>query len=374
MRNYRIKFGDGIISEEQKNLVNKVLNNNWLSDGPLCRELEKKLAEKFCYKHAIYTNSGTTADFLVLMSIRNPGTQQNIIVPSLCFAAVWNTAIAAGFEIRPIDIKRETLCIDETKIEEKIDENTVAIMAVTTMGSSPDLIYIRKLCNKYKIKLLIDNCEGLGINYKQYPMCNYADIETTSHFAAHILSSCGAEGGTIFTNNNELYEKLLSIKHHGRPPYSTLFNHINMGWNGKGMDLIAALLIPKVDEFYNIFTKRRNNINYISTGLKSQQDNFYTILDTEDLYISPHAFSICFKEDNEARFLRFYDYMENNGIQCKFNFKSITQQRGFDFLGYKYTEFPESEFVGRNSLHFGIHEYLEKNDLDFIIHTIQNFS
>jgi dTDP-4-amino-4,6-dideoxygalactose transaminase len=374
----RIKFGDVCIGEIARKNIQDCLDKHWVTSGEKVKEFERIFAGLSDYKHCVATCSGTAADLLACLTLHDLGAKrgQKIIVPALSFIATQNSVIAAGFQPIPVDIKRETLNLNEMLVEQAIDNDTVAVMCVNTMGKPCKMDVLREICNKHGLLLICDNCEGHFCKYDNKYMSYWADVCTYSFYSAHIIFS--VQQGACCTNSDEIYNSLISTRTHGRRGGELMFLHDRFGWNAQPTDLHCSIGLENIAFAQEIFDTRKFNLNYMIKSLKDKGlDNvFYFNLEEEKDFNSPHALSLTFKEDDEERFLRFYSYLENNGIQCKLNFKSVfTQQKAMRWFGCTYVlnEFPEAEFVGRNGLHLACHQYLSKEDLDYIVETIASF-
>ena len=139
----RIEFGELRIGNTARKHLSEVCDSNWASGGPKVKEFEKKWGNLFGYKHSVAMSSGTDAVInacLALYDLKHAkrGVSE-VIVPALSFIATSNAVRAAGLVPRFVDVKKETLNIDEWKIKEAINENTVAIMPVHTMGRMAEM-------------------------------------------------------------------------------------------------------------------------------------------------------------------------------------------------------------------------------------------
>lgn len=375
-KNYRIYFGDVKIGDIAKKNINDCLQENWVTAGKKVREFETGFAKACQSKYACMVNSGTTADFLACLALYDLGAKrgQKIITPALNFIATQNSVIAAGFIPVPVDIKRETLNINEDLIEEKIDKDTVAIMCVNTMGKPCNMRKLKNLCDKHDLTLICDNCESHFCEFEGKQMSHWSDMDTYSFFSAHLIFS--VQSGAITSNREGIADCVFSSRNHGRGKDEILFHHRRFGWNGNSTDIHASIGLENLANYQKIFDIRKTNLNYMLSELKNRElDNiFHFNLEEENDKTSPHALSLTFKDDNEERFLKFHDYMDNKGIQVKLNFKSVfTQQKSMEYFSYKQGDFPEAEFVGRNGLHLACHQFLTKDDMDYIVETVETF-
>jgi dTDP-4-amino-4,6-dideoxygalactose transaminase len=368
----RISFGDLIVSEDAKKNLEEVVKSNCISGGPKVKQLEQTWGSLFGYNYNIAMSSGTSLYDIAKkkeVEIVKPGDE--IIAPALAFAAVGNSIRAAGFKPVFVDIERETMNINPERIEEKITPKTRAIMAVHTMGKPCDMDKIMDISKKYNLKIIEDCCESHGGKYNNQFIGTFGDMAAFSFYVAHIVS-CG-DGGMVSTNNKEILDILDSIKHHGRKPGSLYFDHLRYGLNFRMNDLTASIGIPEIGRFWEIFNKRKENLNYLTEKTKDLKEFAYFVEEGKKEVVSPHAFSLILK-DPKIDYSRLYSFLESRGIQCKRNFGSMpTQHSAFEYLGHKRGEFPEAEYVGDNGLHFGIHQYLFKEDLDYASEVLHEY-
>lgn len=369
---YKIEFGQVKLGNISKKLINECLDQDWVTSGQKVKEFEFRYSELMQYDHVVAVNSGTSADFTACLCLYDyhakPGDE--IIVPALGFIAAHNSIIAAGFTPVPCDIEIDTLNINEREVESLITDKTVAIMAINTMGKPARVDVLRQLCDKHKLKLIIDNCEAHGCQLNHKLMSYYGDIVTYSFYAAHVVFGC--QMGAVCTNDEEIANIARSIRTHGRRDSDIKFNHDRFGWNCQPNDLAASIAIESIHNFEAVFDIRRDNLKRLMNGVDPSK--FCMIEEHEHDINSPHALSLVLPDDDEDKFNRFYDYLLGNGIHCKLNFKSVfTQQKSMERFGYNLGDFPEAEYVGRNGLHVPCHQYLTDEDIEYMIDTFKDF-
>lgn len=362
----KIEFGDLRLNELSEQNLKDVLRTNWVSAGPKVKKFEEEWSKLFGYKYSVAMDNGTSADMACCMALYDLGAKRGdeIIAPACAFAAVGNSILAAGFIPVFVDINRETLNIDATKIQEKITDKTRAIMAVHTMGKPCDMDAINDIARKNNLFVIEDSCEAHGARYKGKFIGQHGDMAAFSYYAAHLI--CCGEGGMVSTNSTKIAGLLESVRSHGRKPNSLYFDHIRFGLNFKMNDLEASIGLSQIQDFWKIFDKRKENLYYLLQKLKDLQKFAFFNLEEEYEVVCPHAFEITLK-DPKYNLPALYKFLMDNSINCKRTFGSMpTQHKAFEFLGYKLGDFPEAEYVGDNGLHFGIHQYLSKEDLDYV--------
>jgi dTDP-4-amino-4,6-dideoxygalactose transaminase len=364
----RVEFGELKIGDTARRHINECLDTNWITMGDKVRAFENQFKGLFDYKYCRMVSSGTSADIAALMSLYSlvgakPGDE--VIIPALSFIATANAVRAAGFVPVFVDVKKETLNIDESKIEQKIDTNkTIAIMSVNLMGRPSELDYINKLCMDYDLVHIVDNCEGYGAKFKGRYSLDYADMETTSHYTAHIAMS--GEGGTVMTNSKILDSTLEAVRSHGRMGGSLYFDHRIFGLNFKNTDLHASIGLEQLEDFWNNFNIRKRNVIFMREALRGYEDLVWFSEEDEGNINAPHGFSIVFKKKENADIFR--KEIENYSIHVKRNFGSMpTQHETFKYLGHKLGDFPNAEWIGDNGWHWGVHKYLSDDDLQYLV-------
>lgn len=371
----RISFGELRIGDTAKRYLQRAIDRNWVSEGENVREFEQKFAEKFGYKHAIATSSGTDADICSCASLYEFGAQRGdeIIVPALCFVACANSILAAGFIPRFVDIDIETLNLDPKKIEDAITKKTRAIMMVYNMGKVYPIEDVVQIAQLHNLRVIEDSCEAHGGKYNGKLVGTFGDMATFSFYAAHIIVA--GEGGMIVTNNDEIAKVARSVRTHGRPLGSVYFDFQRIGFNSRMNELTAAIGLEGLEKFDETFDRRRKNLRHLLDRLQdSGVARYCHLIKDEPLeVVSPHAFPLVLRNPILNR-ERLYSFLESKGIQCKTLFGSLpTQHKAFKFLGYKLGDFPVAEYVGDNGLHFGIHQYLTEDDIEYVAQCLAEY-
>ncbi len=372
--NNRIEFGAFQLTDTTRKNVNACLESGWLTMGPVVKTFEEKWRNLFGYKYARALSSGTAADTACCMALyeMNNGAIQGdeIICPALSFIATANSIRAAGFKPVFVDIEKETLNIDTSKIEDAITPRTRAIMTVNLMGRTAELDVIQDICSRYGLVHIIDNCEGYGAQFKGKLSLWYGDMETSSHFLAHI-AFC-VEGGMVSMRDAPLDRLIEGIRSHGRMGGGHYFNHEVFGLNFKPTDLNFSIGLEEIDDFTNTFKQRRHNLHQMQLVAENFRDIVYLVEEDEDRINAPHAFSITMKKPGRIKELT--RRLDEANIAWKRNFGCMATQHGcFDYLGHKLGEFPNAEWVGDNGIHIGVHKLLSENDIDRIRSVLYKF-
>jgi len=390
-----IPFGTISITEESKNLIDKILDSGRVSNGKYVREFEEQFAKLTGTKEAVALSSGTDADALALAVLYDFGATRGdeIIIPALSFVATGNSVLQAGFKPVFVDIERETLNIDTKQIEKAITEKTRAIMPVHLMGKPAKMDEINKIAKKHKLFVIEDAAEAHGGVYKGRNIGTTGDMAAYSLYLAHIITTI--EGGIVTTNREDFAETLRSLRCHGRAckckicvvntssgycqkrfkhGRDTRFVFERIGYSCKMNEIEAAVGIGSLKMYKKIVGTRRYNLLTMIKKFNKFSEYIATIHEEEDEKIGPHAFPIIVKKGAPFSRDQLADYLDKNGIDTRDLFTSMpTQCPGFSFLGHKLGDFPNAEYIGNNGLHIGVHQDLGDEHIDYLVDTVEKF-
>jgi perosamine synthetase len=384
----KISFGDLKVRQRARALLDRALDKNWVSEGENVAEFERLFANKFGWKHAIATSSGTDAGIVVWAAIRElTGLDWGsgyVFTPACAFVATANCLRAAGLNPYFIDIDLDTLNMSPEKLGRlvnidgedieavlmTIDRPFAGIQYVATLGKPSPVEEIAEIAERKGAYLVADMCEAHGAMLNGGYADHYAHAAIYSLYTAHLVVA--GEGGVICTDDDEIAALCRSIKSHGRRGGLTYFAFDRVGYNSKMNDLTAALGIEAVEYFDATFDKRRFNRNRLLDKLTAFEDRIILYPDAPGEVICPHAFPIVLRDEN-ADINALYRFLEEQGVQVKTLFGSIpTQHKAYADLCFKLGDFPVAERVGRTGLHFGVHEYLVDDDIDHIVASVRD--
>ena len=246
------------------------VNSGWVSSvGPYISKFEKIFSKYTKLKNVIAVSSGTTALQLALSTL-NIGQNDEVIVPDLTFASPVNAIIHTGAKPVLAEVKKNTYCIDEQKIEKLITKKTKAIVVVHLYGHPAQIKDILKITKKYGIYLIEDCAEALGSYYNGKHVGCFGDISTFSFFANKTITT--GEGGMISFKKRENFQRGKILRDHGMSRDKKYW-HIYPGFNFRMTNLQAAVglaqmerigwFIKKKRKLVNLYNKHLANIDFI---------------------------------------------------------------------------------------------------------------
>lgn len=232
--------------------IQEVLNQaNFISGDPV-KELEEQLADYVGVKYCETCGNGTDALALVLKAWEiGPGDA--VFVPDFTFFASGEVVAAEGAMPVFVDVREDTFNIDPVRLEEaiiKVKEDghytPKVIIAVDLFGLPADYSAIRKIANKYGLKILEDGAQGFGGMIGNQRACSFGDAGTTSFFPAKPLG-CYGDGGAVFTDDEETAKIMASLKVHGKG--TNKYDNVRIGMNSRLDTIQAAILQVKLKAF-----------------------------------------------------------------------------------------------------------------------------
>lgn len=237
--------------EKYKKYVDKIYENGWVTnDGPLVKELEKRLAEYLGVKNIVLVTNGTAA---LEIAYRTLDIKEYAITTPFSFVATTSSLVANG--IKPIfaDIDPSTLNIDPAKIEEVITPHTSAIVPVHVFGNACEVDIIGEIAKKNNLKVIYDAAHAFGVKYEGDSILNHGDISTLSFHATKLFHTI--EGGALIINDDRLVKKARYLINFGIENAESI---PELGTNAKMNEFEAAMGLCMLDEMEEVSQKRKD--------------------------------------------------------------------------------------------------------------------
>lgn len=240
------------IKSEIDEAVIGVLESSAFINGKPVHDFAKNLSEYLQVKNVIPCANGTDALQISMMALGlEPGDE--VITPSFTYIAT--TEVIALLRLTPVfaEVDPKTFCMDPIALEKVITSKTKAIVPVHLYGHAAPMDEIMSIAKKHNLFVIEDNAQAIGGNYissdnGKKKTGTIGNVGTTSFFPSKNLGGYG-DGGAIFTNNDQLAEKLRMIANHGQ---STRYYHDMVGCNSRLDTLQAAVLnikLKHLDEY-----------------------------------------------------------------------------------------------------------------------------
>ncbi len=248
--------------EEYNKLLDGIWKRQWLTNmGPLASQLEMELKDHLKVKHLLFLTNGTIA---LQMAIKALDLKGEIITTPFSFVATTSTIVWEGCTPIFVDIDKQSLNIDVSKIEASITDKTSAILATHVYGNPCDVEAIEKIAKKHNLKVIYDAAHAFGVEVNGKSIFEYGDISTCSLHATKLYHTI--EGGLVITKDAELLKKMAYIRNFGISGFDTFSE---LGINGKNSEMHAAMGLVNLKHIDKIHQKRQQLAHHYDKKLKN---------------------------------------------------------------------------------------------------------
>jgi perosamine synthetase len=257
-----IPYGRQIIDDKDIQEVVEVLRSDWLTTGPKVTEFEGEFSRYVGGKYAVAVSSGTAALHAAMFAL-GIGPGDEMLVPTMTFAASANCIVYQGGTPVFVDVTPDTLLIDPKDAERKITSRTKAIISVDYAGQPCDYDTLKEIAERYHLSLVADACHSLGAIYRGRSVGSLADLSVFSfHPVKHITTG---EGGMITTDKEEYAKRLRIFRNHGitsdhwqrEAQGSWFYEMVDLGYNYRITDFQCALGISQLQKLPCWLERRR---------------------------------------------------------------------------------------------------------------------
>jgi len=362
---------------EEWHALREPLMSGWLTQGPKTEAFEQAFAKRHGVKYALATSSCTTALHLILTAL-NIGLGDEVIVPAFTWISTANVVLYCGATPIFVDVDRTTFNIDVTQISEKLSKRTKAILPVHLFGLCADIDAIAEAAPG--ISIIEDAACASGSGYKGR---SAGSLGLAAAFSFHPRKSITTgEGGMVTTNNEELAEKVNSLRnhgatiseeerHHGSQPY-ILPDFNLLGFNYRMTDLQGAVGIVQLSKLDNFIEERRKWANYYE-GELAEVSWLRTPLAPVDYRHGWQAY-VCYIDESRSP-------MPRNEIMKALHTKGIHTRPGTHAVhmlglygkrfGFMADNFPGAHDCDRYSMAIPLHNRMTAEDYEYVVKMIK---
>ena len=395
--------GKVIGAPELKNMVEASLDG-WLTTGRFNEAFEQRLANFIGVKHALTTNSGSSANLLAFSALTSPQLGERAIKPgdevisvAAGFPTTVNPILQYGAVPVFVDVHIPTYNIDPALVEAAISDKTKAIMLAHTLGNPYDLNKIVHIAKKYNLWLIEDCCDALGSTYDGKSVGTFGDIGTLSFYPAHHITM--GEGGAVFTQNSDLKRIIESFRDWGRDCYcqpgkdntcgkrfgwqlGTLpfgydhkYTYSHLGYNLKISDMQAACGLAQLDRLNGFIETRKRNFDFLKKRLKSCEEYLILPEATKNSDPSWFGFPITLRDQANVNRVDLLQYLDQYKVGTRLLFAgNLTRQPYMVGKQYRISgNLTNTDSILNNTFWVGIYPGLDELQLDYVAGKIETF-
>ncbi|HBH06216.1 MAG TPA: aminotransferase DegT [Flavobacteriales bacterium] len=340
--------------EEYLELVHQIWERNWLTnDGPVLRQLQEELKDYLGVANLWVVANGTLAIQIALKSLDIHG---KVLTTPFSYVATTSSLVWEGIEPVFVDIDTNTFNIDPSKIEDKIDEETTAILATHCFGNPCEIDQIERIAKRHNLKVIYDAAHCFGTKYKGESVFNFGDISTVSFHATKLFHT--VEGGAIISKNETISKRAFYHRNFGHDGPEKFRG---VGINGKNSELHSAMGLVNLKHIDAVLDRREKMVSRYMNSLQKSGLKFQKI--TENAQPNFAYFPVLF--ENEKTTLQVKAALEECGIYPRrYFYPSLSN------LNYTKGDTPVSDRISSQILCLPIYHDLSENEIDLVVSII----
>jgi UDP-2-acetamido-2-deoxy-ribo-hexuluronate aminotransferase len=339
--------------------IQRVLDHGHFIMGPEISALEIALAEYVDVNHCITVASGTDSLEIALRAWGIGPGDEVITVPFTWISSAEAISLVGAKPVF-VDIDPFDYNINVAQLEAALTPRTKAIMPVSLFGQMPDFNAINAIAAKHGIPVLEDAAQSFGATQRGMNSCAVSTVGSTSFFPAKPFG-CYGDGGALFTDDDELAEKMRAIRTHGgvKRHFHTL-----VGMNGRFDTIQAAILLAKLPSFPNeVAARERIGARY--SELLRDVCCIPVISPGNSHVYAQYTIRVPDRDSLGAK-------LKEVGIPSAVYYpKCLHEQPVFAGLGYKWGDFPVAEKASREVISLPMHPFLSVEDQDRVVKAVK---
>lgn len=372
-----IPYGRQSIRPEDIQEVTRVLQSDWMTQGPKVDEFEKNLAAYCGTKFAVVMNSGTAALHAAYFAADfQPGDE--FITSPITFAATCNAALWQGARPVFVDIDPQTGNIDADAIEAAITPNTKAIVPIDYTGRPADLNKINAIAKKHNLLVIEDACQALGATYFGKKIGSITDMTTLSFHPVKTIAT--GEGGAVLTNNEVWYKKMKLFITHGitkheedfvNPSPGPWYHEMQeLGQNYRLTDMQCALGIKQLQRVDAFIEQRRTIAARYRHALEHIAALSLPPEDTKENKSAWHLYVVNVQGEFSEKRAEVFGQLREAGIGVQVHHIPVYTHPYYRKNGYAETKLPLAEQFYQTCITLPIFPDLTETDQNTIINTL----
>ncbi len=339
--------------------MQRVLEHGSFIMGPEIAELEQALSGYVGAKHCITAASGTDSLEIVLRALDIGPGDEVVTVPFTWISTVEVIGLVGAKPVF-VDIDPSTFNINVDLVEAAITSRTKALLPVSLFGQMPDYEGLNGIAARHGLSVIEDAAQSFGASQRGRRSCGVTTVGSTSFFPAKPFG-CYGDGGALFTDDDDLAERMRAIRTHGG---TRRHEHSLLGMNGRFDTLQAAVLLAKLPHFdWEVQERARIGARY--TDHLRGTCGVPEVLPGNTHVYAQYTIRVPGRDTVGT-------HLKEAGIPSAVYYpKCLHEQPVFARLGYKFGTFPESEKASREVLSLPMHPFLTEVDQDRVVAAVK---
>lgn len=361
--------------------------------GKKVRAFENQYAQYAGTKHAVMSNSGSSANLLAVAALANPFTKDylkpgdEVIVPALSWSTTIWPLIQHNLVPVIVDCDLDTFNLDLEKLEKAIGPKTRAIKLVHVYGNPCNMDAIMGLAKKHNLFIIEDCCEAMGAFYDGKSVGSFGDVGNFSFFFSHHISTM--EGGISVTNNFDLTETMRILRAHGwsreadehqkyvnmYPDIDPRFIFINIGYNLRPTEVNAAMGMHQLPKLDALIEKRRETAAYYQKHLSKYEEFFHFQTEEPKGKHVWFGFPIILKDKTPFSVKDITSYMQQQHIETRpIIAGNMARHPAFNMYEHRIAgDLSAADTVMKKGFAFACHHAVDEKAREYVVGTIDTF-
>lgn len=365
-----------LVGKEYEYIREAIASHKICGDGAFTKKCHAWLEQRFGSKKMLLTTSGSSAlDMAALLCGIQPGDE--VILPSFTFSSTANSFAIYGAKLVFVDVRPDTMNIDETLIEAAITDKTRAIVPVHYAGVACEMDTIMDIARRHNLYVVEDAAQGVMSTYKGRPLGTIGDVGCYSFHETKNYSM--GEGGAVSVNNPEMIERSEILREKGTNRAKFFrgqvdkYNWVDIGDSFLPSELNAAYLYAQLEKADEINNDRLNTWEEYNKAFKPLEEAGLVALPVipEGCVHNAHMYYLkCRSLDERTDFIRF---LKEKGVMAVFHYVPLhSAPAGLHFGRFhgedKYTT-ADSDRLVRLPMYYG----LSAEDRNTVIEAVKEF-
>lgn len=355
------------IKTDIDNEIQEVIDSTAFIKGGKVNVFQENLEKYLNVKHVIPVGNGTDALQIALMSLGlKPGDE--VIAPTFTFIATAEVVALLGITPVLVDVDPDTFNISIEAVKKAITPKTKVIVPVHLFGQNADMEKILELAKEHHLKVVEDACQSIGSEYtfsdgRTVKSGCMGDIGCTSFFPSKNLG-CYGDGGAIFTNDDELANKMRIIANHGMV---VRYHHDMIGVNSRLDSIQAAVLDVKLKHLDEYIQARQQASAYYDKAFKNNDKITIPARNEKSTHVF-HQYTLKLKNVDRAE---LQNKLKEKGIPAMIYYPiPLHLQKAYQDERYKAGDFPNAEMLCNCVLSLPMHTELDEEQLKYITDSV----
>ncbi len=377
MPEIRVDFNRPVpVGRELEYIQQAIAGGHLSGDGPFTKKCHTFLEQELGVPKALLTTSCTHALEMaaILLNIQ-PGDE--VIIPDFTFVSTVNAFVLRGAKPVFLDVRPDTLNMDESRLEAAITQHTKAIIPVHYAGVGCEMNTIMDVASRHRIAVVEDNAHGLFGRYQGKYLGTFGSLASQSFHETKNFTS--GEGGALLINDPILLERAEIIREKGTNRSRFFrgqvdkYTWVDIGSSYLPSDILAAFLYAQFEQHESVQSHRKQIWKLYETSLRSWAEKHNVRLPVIPDYCDQayHMFYLLMPDLDLRQ--KFITYLRERGIYSVFHYLPLHLSDMGHGFGYHAGDFPVTEKISDQLVRLPFHNALTGSDQEMIVDAILEF-